>query len=156
MTFDQDPNVYESKGIRQSFACPRSSLDGWSGTWTSWVQLLQSDEPEEVTVIKMVLIQHLELDSKVTLGILCDQIVPPDDPIEDEDKTIRKRPEVLVVAFLARDPRKPLLAHLQDQRCGAAEQEDALIDTFIKAVSTSSAAARQRSSRTSLRGADGV
>ncbi|KAH9024847.1 hypothetical protein EDB84DRAFT_1615141 [Lactarius hengduanensis] len=75
------------------------------------VQLLQSDEPEEVAVIKMVLIQHLELDSKVTLGILCDQI----------------RPEALVVAFLAQDPRKPLLAQLQGQRRGAAEQEDALI-----------------------------
>ncbi|KAH9024750.1 hypothetical protein EDB85DRAFT_1986423, partial [Lactarius pseudohatsudake] len=72
------------------------------------VQLLQSDDPEEIAVIKMALIQHLELDSKVTLGILCDQIVPPDDPMEDEDKTIHKRPEALVVAFLAQDPRKPL------------------------------------------------
>ncbi|KAH9024734.1 hypothetical protein EDB85DRAFT_1986153 [Lactarius pseudohatsudake] len=43
------------------------------------VQLLQIDEPEEVAVIKMVLIQHLELNSKVSLGVLCDQIVPPDD-----------------------------------------------------------------------------
>ncbi|KAH9014667.1 hypothetical protein EDB85DRAFT_2029143, partial [Lactarius pseudohatsudake] len=65
------------------------------------VQLLQSDEPEEVAVVKMAFIQHLELDSRVTLGVLCDQIVPPDDPMEDEDKIIRERLRALVVAFLA-------------------------------------------------------
>ncbi|KAH9024743.1 hypothetical protein EDB85DRAFT_251466 [Lactarius pseudohatsudake] len=103
------------------------------------VQLLQIDEPEEVAVIKMILIQYLELDSKVTLGVLCDQIVPPDDPMEDEDKTICERLEALVVAFLAQDTRKPLLAQLQGQRRGPAKQEGALIDTLIKAVSKSSA-----------------
>ncbi|KAH9026688.1 hypothetical protein EDB83DRAFT_2319748 [Lactarius deliciosus] len=81
---------------------------------------LQSDEPEEIAVIKMVLVQHLELDSKVTLGVLCDQVVPPDDPMEDEDKTIHERLQALVVAFLAQDPRtnprKPLRAQLQGQR----------------------------------------
>ncbi|KAH9025295.1 hypothetical protein EDB85DRAFT_1983732 [Lactarius pseudohatsudake] len=41
------------------------------------LQLLESDEPEEIAVIKMVLIQHLELDSKVTLGVHCDQITRP-------------------------------------------------------------------------------
>ncbi|KAH9033689.1 hypothetical protein EDB83DRAFT_2200630, partial [Lactarius deliciosus] len=91
-------------------------------------------EPEEVAVIKMVLIQHLELDSNVTLGVLCDQIMPPDDPMEDEDKTIHERPGMLVVAFLVQDPRKPLLAQLQGQRRGAAEQEDALIYTLIKVL----------------------
>ncbi|KAH9025315.1 hypothetical protein EDB85DRAFT_236475 [Lactarius pseudohatsudake] len=98
------------------------------------VQVLQSDEPEEVAVIKVVLIQHLELDSKVTLGVLCDQIVPPKDPMEDGDKTIRERLEALVVAFLAQDTRKPLLAQLQGQRRGAAKQEGALIDTLIKVL----------------------
>ncbi|KAH9016721.1 hypothetical protein EDB84DRAFT_1523712, partial [Lactarius hengduanensis] len=83
------------------------------------VQLLQA----EVAVVKMVLIQHLELDSKVTLGVLCDQIVPPEDPMEEEDKTIRERLEALVVAFLAQDTWKPLQAQLQGQRRGAAKQE---------------------------------
>ncbi|KAH9026559.1 hypothetical protein EDB84DRAFT_337845 [Lactarius hengduanensis] len=84
--------------------------------------------------------QHLELDSKVTLGILCDQIVPPDDPMDNEDKTIRERLRALVVAFLAQDARKPLLAQLQGQGRGAAEQGDALIDNLIKAISKTSAA----------------
>jgi len=79
-------------------------------------------------VVKTALIQHLEFDSKVTLGVLCDQIVPPDDPIEDEDKTIRERLRALVVAFLASDAREPLLAQLQ----GSTEQEEALIDILVK------------------------
>jgi hypothetical protein len=93
-----------------------------------------ADEPEEVAVVKTALIQHLEFDSKVTLGVLCDQIVPTDDPMEDEDKTIRERLRALVVAFLAEDARQPLLAQLQRQGRGAAEQEDALIDTLIKVI----------------------
>ncbi|KAI0301050.1 apoptosis inhibitory protein 5-domain-containing protein [Multifurca ochricompacta] len=99
------------------------------------VQLLQSDEPEEVVVVKTALIQHLELDVKVTLSVLCDQIVPPDDNIEDDDQAIRERLRTLVVAFLAEDARHPLLVQLQNQEAGSAEQEQALIDTLLKAVS---------------------
>lgn len=97
-----------------------------------------ADEPEEVAVVKTALIQHLEFDSKVTLGVLCDQIVPPDDPMEDEDKTIRERLCALVVAFLAEDARQPLLSQLQRPGRGAAEQEEALIDTLIKVRSARS------------------
>ncbi|KAI0293244.1 apoptosis inhibitory protein 5-domain-containing protein [Russula brevipes] len=99
------------------------------------VQLLQSDEPGEVAVVKTALIQHLELDSKVTLGVLCDQIVSPDDPMEDEDKAIRERLRGLVIAFLAEDARGPLLAQLRNQGSSGAEQERSLIDTLLKAVS---------------------
>ena len=90
------------------------------------------DEPREVDVVKTALIQHLELDSKVTLGVLCDQIVPPDDPIEDEDKLIRERLRGLVIAFLAEDAREPLLSRLQNQGDSGVEQEHALIDTLLK------------------------
>ena len=82
--------------------------------------------------MKAALIQHLELDSKVTLGVLCDQIVPPDDPMEDEDRAIRERLRGLVVAFLAEEAREPLLARLQSQGDSGAEQEQALIDTLLK------------------------
>jgi hypothetical protein len=70
------------------------------------------DESGEVAVVKNALIQHLELDSKVVLGVLCDQIVPPDEPMEEEDRAIRERLRGLVVAFLADDAREPLLARL--------------------------------------------
>ncbi|KAH9057414.1 hypothetical protein EDB87DRAFT_1096610 [Lactarius vividus] len=89
-----------------------------------------ADEPEEVAVVKIALIQHLELDFKVTLGIFCDQIEPPDNPMEDDDKTICECLHALVIAFLAQDARSPLLAQLQGQGRGAAEQEDALIDRY--------------------------
>ena len=58
--------------------------------------------------MKNALIRHLELDSKVVLGVLCDQIVPPDEPMEVEDRAIRERLRGLVVAFLAEDTREPL------------------------------------------------
>jgi hypothetical protein len=93
---------------------------------------LPPDEPREVAVVKTALIQHLELDSKITLGVLCDQIVPPDDPIEDEDKLIRERLRRLVIAFLAEEAREPLLSRLRSQGDSGVEQEHALIDTLLK------------------------
>ncbi|KAH9017318.1 hypothetical protein EDB85DRAFT_1874480, partial [Lactarius pseudohatsudake] len=113
---DQDPNIRidSIEGykviVRMSEEQPR-----WSERNVDvLVQLLQRyravHEPEEVAVVKMTFIQHLELDSRVTLGVLCDQIVPPDDPIEDEDKTIRERLRALVVAFLAQAASSRFLA----------------------------------------------
>jgi hypothetical protein len=58
--------------------------------------------------VKNALIRHLELDSEVVLGVLCDQIVPPDEPMEVEDRAIRERLRGLAVAFLAEDTREPL------------------------------------------------
>jgi hypothetical protein len=66
-------------------------------------------------VVKNALIQDLKLDSEVVLGILCDQIVPPDEPMEEEDRAIRERLRGLVVAFLAEDAREPLLARLRNK-----------------------------------------
>ncbi|KAH9170943.1 hypothetical protein EDB89DRAFT_2184858 [Lactarius sanguifluus] len=76
-----------------------------------------ADEPEEVAVVKVAL-------------------PTPRAQLQDEDKTIRERLRALVVAFLAQDAWKPLLAQLQGQGHGAAEQEDALIDSLIKAPGT--------------------
>jgi hypothetical protein len=83
-------------------------------------------------VVKAALIQHLELDSKIFLRVLCDQIVPPDDPIEDEDKLIRERLRRLVIVFLAEEARDPLLSRLQSQGDSGAEQELGLVDTLLK------------------------
>ncbi|KAH9025303.1 hypothetical protein EDB85DRAFT_2149890 [Lactarius pseudohatsudake] len=140
MTFDQDPNVRIGGYKAISGAFPPGLLLSLLYVFNVVVDGFPTfaDEPEEVVVIKVVLIQHLELNSKVTLGVLCDQIVPLEDPMEDEDKTIRELLEALVVAFLAQDTRKPL-AQLQGQRRGPAKQEGTLIDTLIKAVSKSSA-----------------
>ncbi|KAH9023563.1 hypothetical protein EDB83DRAFT_2555580, partial [Lactarius deliciosus] len=124
---DQDPNVRRAGNItHRPYESGYEAIVRVSEEQPRWLernvdvlaQLLQSYEPE------------VTLDSNVTLGILCDQIVPSDDPMDDEDKTIR----ALVVAFLAQDARKPLLAQLQGQGRGTAEQGDALVDTLVKAV----------------------
>jgi hypothetical protein len=60
-----------------------------------------------------LIVQHLELGSKITLSILCDQIIPADDPMEDEDKVIREQLPTLVVAFFLEDLRRPLLIKSQ-------------------------------------------
>lgn len=51
-------------------------------------------------MVKTTPIQHLELDFK---SILCDQIVPLDDPMEDEVKVSRELLRTLVAAFVAED-----------------------------------------------------
>ncbi|KAG0707033.1 hypothetical protein DFH29DRAFT_898065 [Suillus ampliporus] len=73
------------------------------------VQLLQSDEPEEVVVVKTALCDHLDMDPGVTLGVLCDQIIPPEDPIDEEEQHIRDRLRSLVIAFLKVDAAEAII-----------------------------------------------
>jgi hypothetical protein len=94
--------------------------------------LFSSDEPAEVAVVKTAIIQHLELDSKIAPSVLCDQVVPPDDPMEDKDKATWERPPTLVVAFFAEDARRHLLTKLQGQGDSCVEQEQVLTDTLLK------------------------
>jgi hypothetical protein len=65
--------------------------------------------------VKNALIQHLELDSKVVLHVLCDQVVSSDKPMKEEDMVIQEQLQELVVVFLAEDTQKPLLARLQNK-----------------------------------------
>ncbi|KAI0047912.1 hypothetical protein FA95DRAFT_1491717 [Auriscalpium vulgare] len=98
------------------------------------VQLLQSapDEPDEVLVVKRALTAHLDMDAKVTLGVLCDQIVPPDEPVDEEDKAIRERLRSLVVAFMAGEARQAIIERHASQR--GSEPERTLITGLFKAV----------------------
>lgn len=58
------------------------------------------DEPEEVEVVEHQLTEHLDMDPRVTLGVLRDQIVPLEEPLDDEDPTIRDRLRSLVLGFM--------------------------------------------------------
>ena len=80
------------------------------------------DEPEEVTVVKRALTQHLDMDPVVTLGVLCDQIVPPDEPLDDEEQNIRDRLRSLVLAFLAGEAKRPLVERHANALGSPAEQ----------------------------------
>lgn len=43
------------------------------------------------------------MDPAVTLGVLCDQIIPPEDPVDEEEQQIRDHLRSLVIAFLKDD-----------------------------------------------------
>lgn len=61
------------------------------------------DEPEEVAVVKSALLKHLDLDPPVTLGVLCDQIVPPEEEMDEYERQTREGLRSLVISFLATD-----------------------------------------------------
>ncbi|TBU48665.1 hypothetical protein BD309DRAFT_1041531 [Dichomitus squalens] len=96
------------------------------------VQLLQSDEPEEVTVVKRALTQHLDMDPVITIGVLCDQIVPPDEPLDEEEQVIRDRLRSLVLAFLAGEAKRPLIDRHANTLGTPAEE--ALVSGLYKAI----------------------
>ncbi|KAI9571674.1 hypothetical protein HD554DRAFT_2168922 [Boletus coccyginus] len=75
------------------------------------VQLLQSDEPEEVAVVKSALLKHLDMDPPVTLGVLCDQIIPPEEDLDDDERQTRERLRSLVLSFLATDAMNAIQKH---------------------------------------------
>ncbi|KAI0364432.1 hypothetical protein BV20DRAFT_859949 [Pilatotrama ljubarskyi] len=97
------------------------------------VQLLQSDEPEEVTFVKRALTQHLDMDPVITLGVICDQVVPPDEPLDEEEQAIRDRLRSLVLAFLAGEAKRSLVERHASAPGSAAEQ--ILVSGLFKAIS---------------------
>ncbi|KAI8992938.1 hypothetical protein BD414DRAFT_514013 [Trametes punicea] len=96
------------------------------------VQLLQSDEPEEVTFVKRALTQHLDMDPSVTLGVLCDQIVPPDEPLDEEEQSIRDRLRSLVIAFLAGEARRSLVE--RHASTPGSPAEEVLVSGLFRAI----------------------
>ncbi|KDQ55717.1 hypothetical protein JAAARDRAFT_37140 [Jaapia argillacea MUCL 33604] len=75
------------------------------------VQLLQSDEPTEVKVVKKALVRHLEGNAPVTLNVLCDQIAPQDEAMDAEEQATRDNLLSLVVAFIGGDAKKAVTRH---------------------------------------------
>ncbi|EAU91640.2 hypothetical protein CC1G_09322 [Coprinopsis cinerea okayama7 len=67
------------------------------------LQLLQSDEPEEVVVVKKALVNHVKMGPEVTLGVLCDQLSTVEEGLDEEEKAIRERLRKLVCNFLQED-----------------------------------------------------
>ena len=67
------------------------------------------DEPDEVTVVKKALTEHLDMDPKVTLGVLCDQVSPPDESMDEEEQAIRDRLRFLVLSFLTGEAKRAIV-----------------------------------------------
>ncbi|KAF9452359.1 hypothetical protein P691DRAFT_234508 [Macrolepiota fuliginosa MF-IS2] len=72
------------------------------------VQLLQSEEADEVVVVKKALAEHLDMDPKTTLGVLCDQIIPQNDTADEEELSTRERLRSLVLAFMAGEAKRAI------------------------------------------------
>ncbi|EPQ57138.1 hypothetical protein GLOTRDRAFT_120457 [Gloeophyllum trabeum ATCC 11539] len=95
------------------------------------VQLLQSDEPAEVVVVKKALLEHIDMDPRVTLGVLCDQVVPHEEPMDEEEQAIRERLRSLVLAFLTGEAKRSIIErHAADPEC-----ERVLVEGLSPAIS---------------------
>lgn len=66
------------------------------------------DEPEEVQVVKNALLEHLEMDPKGTLGVLCDQLTSVDSDMDEDERAMRERLRYLVSAFLTDEALQPI------------------------------------------------
>ena len=96
------------------------------------VAYVTADEPDEVTVVKKALAEHLDMDPKVTLGVLCDQIVPGDEPMDPEDKTMRDRLRTIVLAFIAGEAKRAIVERHASQ--AGSEQERIIINGLFKVI----------------------
>ncbi|KAG6842070.1 hypothetical protein C0991_002724 [Blastosporella zonata] len=92
---------------------------------------MRTDEPDEVAIVKNALREHLDMDAKVTLSVLCDQIAPLDDTIDEEEQDIRDRLRKVVLKFLTEDARKEIVERHALPGNGA---EETLIDTLLKVI----------------------
>lgn len=59
--------------------------------------------------MKKALTEHLDMDPRITLGVLCDQIVPPQEPTDEEEQAIRDRLRSLVLAFLTGEAKRAIV-----------------------------------------------
>jgi hypothetical protein len=92
------------------------------------------DEPDEVVIVKKALASHLDMDSKVTLGVLCDQIVPEGAPADEDERITRERLRSLVLSFICGEAKRSIVERHASQL--GSEQEKVLIDGLVKVNAT--------------------
>ncbi|KAI6021545.1 apoptosis inhibitory protein 5-domain-containing protein [Pisolithus microcarpus] len=86
------------------------------------VQLLQCDEPEEAAVVKIALLKHLDMDPPAVLGVMCDQVVPLEEDLDETERQTRERLRSLVITFLATDALGVIVEKYTDPPGSEAEQ----------------------------------
>jgi hypothetical protein len=59
--------------------------------------------------VKKALVDHLDMDPNVTIGVLCDQILPPEEPVGEEDLGVRDRLRSLVLSFITKEARQAIV-----------------------------------------------
>lgn len=75
-----------------------------------------------MTFVKRALTKHLDMDPAVTLGVLCDQIVPLDEPMDDEERAIRDRLRSLVLTFITGEAKRAIIERHTSSDGSAAEE----------------------------------
>ena len=85
-------------------------------------------EPDEVAVVKKALLEHLDMDPPVTLGVLCHQIIPPDELMDDEEQHIRDRLRSLVIHFLTGEAKRTIVRHASQP---GSEAEELLVSELL-------------------------
>ncbi|KAJ2918038.1 hypothetical protein MD484_g2373, partial [Candolleomyces efflorescens] len=93
-----------------------------------------TDERSEVDVVEKALLEHIELDARVTLGVLCEQTAPVDSSLDEEERDIRDKLRLTVFIFLITGalpsirryakPNSPLEDLMLDSLIGVAAQVD--------------------------------
>jgi len=89
---------------------------------------LRTDEPDEVIVVKKALTEHLDMDPRITLGVLCDQIVPPNDPMDEEEQFTRDRLRSLVLSFLTGEAKRAIV---ERHASPGSDAEDVLVNGIL-------------------------
>lgn len=68
------------------------------------------------------------MDPRVTLGVLCDQIAPPDEPMDEEEQGIRDRLRSLVLSFLTGEAKRAIVERHALPGSGA---EEVLVNSVL-------------------------
>ncbi|KAK7692179.1 hypothetical protein QCA50_003802 [Cerrena zonata] len=127
---DPDPTV-RIRGYRTISAVSKAQPKWVKRNADVLVQLLQSDDTNEVDVVKRALTEHLDLDPTTTLGVLCDQILLPEDPTDDEEQIMRERLRSLVLVYLSEDAKRGIIERHANSQNPA---EDVLVSSLLKAI----------------------
>jgi hypothetical protein len=91
--------------------------------------LCPPDEPDEIFYVRKGLDEHLDLAPSVTIGVLCDQIISPDERMDEEDQLIRDRLRTLVLGFLCERMKKIVLITKDEP---GSEPEKVLVSGVLK------------------------
>lgn len=76
------------------------------------------------------------MDPGVTLGVLTDQIIPPDEPMDEEEQQIRDYLRSLVIAFLKDDATEAIIR--KHTKTPNTHTENVLVDQLLTVSGCSS------------------
>ena len=86
------------------------------------------DEPDEVTVVEGQLLEHLDLDPTVTINVLCDQVVPTEEEVDEEEKAVRDHLRALVLDFMKGRAKRGIVRNANAQK---SQPEVALVNRML-------------------------